>query len=113
MNKRILIVDDDELLCNLLSSYLEEQGFETLVATDATEMQKLRERFHCHLLVLDVVMQGEDGLSICQRLRAEGDKMWAEAILEVYGNIMMEWKNYDSTKNDRECHLETSEVFRP
>ena len=75
MNKRILIVDDDELLCNLLSSYLEEQGFETLVATDATEMQKLRERFHCHLLVLDVVMQGEDGLSICQRLRAEGDKI--------------------------------------
>ena len=75
MNKRILIVDDDELLCNLLSSYLEEQGFETLMAANATEMQKQRERFHCHLLVLDIIMQGDNGLSICQKLRADGDNI--------------------------------------
>ena len=74
-NKRILIVDDDELLSNVLSDYLQDQGFKTLVASSATEMQKQRERFQCDLLVLDVVMQGEDGFAICQRLRADGDKI--------------------------------------
>ncbi len=74
-NKRILIVDDDELLSNVLSDYLQDQGFKTLVAPNATEMLKHRERFQCDLLVLDVVMQGEDGLAICQRLRADGDKI--------------------------------------
>ncbi|MDP3007849.1 MAG: response regulator [Methylococcales bacterium] len=73
MVQRILIVDDDARLRNLVSSYLEKQGFETLVAADSVEMKKLRERFDCHLLVLDVNMPGESGLAICQRLRAEGD----------------------------------------
>ena len=45
--------------------------------------------------------------------RAEGDKLWAEAILQVYGNIKVKWKNYNSNKNDYECHLETGEVFKP
>ena len=73
MAQRILIVDDDARLRNLVSSYLEKQGFESLVAADSVEMKKLRERFDFHLLVLDVNMPGESGLSICQRLRAEGD----------------------------------------
>ncbi len=73
MTQRILIVDDDWRLRNLVSSYLEKQGFEPLMAADAIEMARLRERFHCHLLVLDVNMPGENGLAICQRLRAEGD----------------------------------------
>ena len=46
-------------------------------------------------------------------LRAEGDRLWAEAILEMYGNIRIEWRNYNSTKMDHECHLETGEVFKP
>lgn len=74
MGQRILIVDDDARLRNLVSCYLEKQGFEALVAADAIDMAKQRERFHCDLLVLDVNMPGEDGLSICQRLRAEGDR---------------------------------------
>ena len=74
-NKRILIVDDDELLSNVLSDYLQEQGFKTLVASSAIEMEKQRERFHCDLLVLDVVMLEEDGFAVCQRLRADGDKI--------------------------------------
>ena len=46
-------------------------------------------------------------------LRAEADKIWTEAILEYYGNIKMEWKNYCFEKDDYECHLETGEVFCP
>jgi hypothetical protein len=46
-------------------------------------------------------------------LQAEGDKLWAEGILAVYGNIKLEWKNWSSEKQDYECHLETGEVFKP
>ena len=47
------------------------------------------------------------------KLWAEGDKLWAEAILSIHGNIKMEWKNYNSEKNDHECHLENGEVYKP
>lgn len=50
---------------------------------------------------------------IRQKLRDEGDKLWAEAILAVYGNIKLEWKNWDGNKQSCECHLETGEVFKP
>ena len=46
------------------------------------------------------------------KLRAEGNKLWAEAIIEVYGNIKIEWKNWTLGKGS-ECHLETGEVFKP
>jgi hypothetical protein len=45
-------------------------------------------------------------------MRAEGNKMWAEAIIEIYGNIKLEWKNYDRDKNDSECHLKTGDIFK-
>lgn len=75
MKQRILIIDDDSRHRNLLANYFEMQGFDTLLAADAIEMKKQRERFHCDLLVLDVNMPGEDGFSICKRLRAAGDKV--------------------------------------
>ena len=75
MKQRILIIDDDHRHRNLLANYFEMQGFDVLLAADAIEMKKQRERFHCDLLVRDVNMPGEDGISICRRLRAEGDKI--------------------------------------
>ena len=57
-----------------------------------------------------------EGNKLCaegDKLRAEGNKLWAEAIIEVHGNIKLEWENWDSNKNDHECHLETGEVFKP
>jgi len=74
MKQRILIIDDDHRHRNLLANYLETHGFDTLMAADAIEMKKQRERFRCDLLVLDIEMPGEDGISICRRLRTEGDK---------------------------------------
>ncbi|MEI7995652.1 MAG: response regulator [Methylococcaceae bacterium] len=74
MKQRILIIDDDRRHRVLLANYLETHGFDTLMAEDAIEMKKQLERFHFDLLVLDIEMPGEDGISICRRLRAEGDK---------------------------------------
>jgi len=47
------------------------------------------------------------------KLWIAGDKLWTEAILEVHGNIKMDWKNYSEEKKSYECHLETGEIFKP
>lgn len=70
----ILVVDDDARLRDLLTRYLGEQGFEVKAAADAQQMDKLRAREHYHLIVLDLMMPGEDGLSVCRRLRGQGDQ---------------------------------------
>ena len=66
---RILVVDDDLRLRDLLQRYLTEQGFAVSTVADAPAMDRLigRERFD--LMVLDLMLPGEDGLSICRRLR--------------------------------------------
>jgi len=71
---RILVVDDDARLRDLLKRFLTESGFSVYVAASAVEMNRfwVRERFD--LLVLDLMLPGEDGISICQRLRNGGDQ---------------------------------------
>ena len=66
---KILVVDDDLRLRDLLERYLAEQGFAVRSASDAAAMDKLLVRERFDLLVLDLMMPGEDGLSICRRLR--------------------------------------------
>ena len=71
LKKRILVVDDDQRLRELVVRYFTDQGFEARAVPDAAAMdrQLARERFD--LIVLDLMLPGEDGLSICRRLRAE------------------------------------------
>lgn len=69
----ILVVDDDARLRDLLTRYLGEQGFEVKAVGDGTQMDKLRSREHFHLIILDLMMPGEDGLTICRRLRGKND----------------------------------------
>src|SRR6478736_3191936 len=66
---RILVVDDDLRLRDLLQRYLSEQGFGVHTVSDAQGMDKLLSRERVDLLVLDLMLPGEDGLSICRRLR--------------------------------------------
>ncbi len=70
---RILVVDDDARLRDLLNRYLAEQGYVVRVVADAAEMNRhlARERFE--LMILDLMLPGEDGLSICRRLRGSGE----------------------------------------
>ena len=67
---RILVVDDDPRLRELLQRYLHQQGFEVLVANDGRELDQVLATQSVDLVVLDVMLPGEDGLSICKRLRA-------------------------------------------
>jgi two-component system phosphate regulon response regulator OmpR len=66
---KILVVDDDLRLRDLLQRYLSEQGFSVHTVSDAAGMDKLLARERFDLLVLDLMLPGEDGLSICRRLR--------------------------------------------
>ncbi|GGX00226.1 osmolarity response regulator transcription factor OmpR [Undibacterium macrobrachii] len=70
---KILVVDDDLRLRDLLRRYLSEQGFQVVVAENAQAMNKLWMRERYDLMVLDLMLPGEDGLSICRRLRGGGD----------------------------------------
>jgi two-component system, OmpR family, phosphate regulon response regulator OmpR len=67
---RILVVDDDDRLRELLRRYLVQEGFDVLLAADGEGMDKLLLRDSVDLVVLDLMMPEEDGLSICRRLRA-------------------------------------------
>jgi DNA-binding response OmpR family regulator len=72
MGKKILVVDDDLRLRELLVRYLSEQGYEVQAAGDGVSMDKLLAREAFDLIVLDLMMPGEDGLAICRRLRGTG-----------------------------------------
>ncbi len=66
----ILIVDDDREIRELLSTFLQKHGYTTASVADGTEMyQQLKLQSH-DLIVLDLMLPGEDGLSLCRQLRA-------------------------------------------
>src|SRR5690349_3623983 len=69
LKKRILVVDDDQRLRELVVRYLTEQGFEARAVADATAMDRQLARERYDLIVLDLMLPGEDGLAICRRLR--------------------------------------------
>jgi two-component system phosphate regulon response regulator OmpR len=75
LKTRILVVDDDLRLRDLLVRYLGEQGFEVRAVPDAPAMDKMLSRERYDLMVLDLMLPGEDGLAICRRLRAASPEL--------------------------------------
>src|SRR5512147_960413 len=72
---KILVVDDDVRLRDLLNRYLREQGYTVRAVPDATDMNRQLARERYDLMILDLMLPGEDGLSICRRLRGGGETM--------------------------------------
>ena len=71
---KILLVDDDARIRDLLRRSLTQEGLEVLMAEDGKALSRLLMRETPDLIVLDLMMPGEDGLSICRRLRAANDR---------------------------------------
>ena len=69
---KILVVDDDNRIRDLLRRYLTQEGFDVLQAEDGKALTRIMMRETPDLIVLDLMMPGEDGLSICRRLRSAG-----------------------------------------
>jgi DNA-binding response OmpR family regulator len=70
---RILVVDDDPGMRSLLEAYLGDSGFAVLTAGDGTEMWQVLESGMPDAIVLDLMMPGEDGLSLARRLRGQSN----------------------------------------
>ncbi|WP_442975076.1 response regulator, partial [Salmonella enterica] len=70
---KILVTDDDTRIRDLLRRYLSQEGFEVILAEDGKALTRALLRDSVDLIVLDLMMPGEDGLSICRRLRANND----------------------------------------
>jgi len=72
---KLLIVDDDMRLRELLRRYFADQGMAVDAVPDGPAMDAKLARERYDLMVLDLMMPGEDGLAICRRLRARGDDL--------------------------------------
>jgi two-component system OmpR family response regulator len=70
MRDRILIVDDDEDIRKLLEEYLRKNGFDAQAVADGPAMREALVARPASLVVLDLMLPGEDGLSLCRQLRA-------------------------------------------
>jgi two-component system OmpR family response regulator len=66
----LLVVDDDGEIRTLLRDYLEKNGYRCLTAADGVAMWRMLERHRVDLVVLDLMLPGEDGLVLCRNLRA-------------------------------------------
>lgn len=71
---KILVVDDDARIRDLLKRYLTQEGFDVLLAEDGRALTRLLLRETVDMIVLDLMLPGEDGLSICRRLRSQNDR---------------------------------------
>jgi two-component system OmpR family response regulator len=65
----ILVVDDDHEIRTLLAEYLEKNGLRVSVARDGKEMHRVLDRVRVDLVVLDILLPGDDGLTLCRALR--------------------------------------------
>jgi len=70
----LLVVDDDARIRDLLSRYLRQEGFDVLLAEDGGSLMRILQRESVDLIVLDLMLPGEDGLSLCRRLRAQNNR---------------------------------------
>jgi two-component system OmpR family response regulator/two-component system phosphate regulon response regulator OmpR len=73
--QRVLVIDDDARLRELLVRYLTEQGFAVKAVADGAAMDRALALNHYHLLILDLMLPNEDGLSILTRLRGSGEQV--------------------------------------
>lgn len=70
---QILIVDDDDVSCELLKAFLLPEGYETECVHSGDEALKIMSKFKPDTMLLDVLMEGMDGLELCQRIKSNED----------------------------------------
>lgn len=71
MNERILVVDDDEKITNLIAIYLENEGYNTIKAFDGVVALEILNKEKIDLVLIDIMMPKMDGISACLKIREE------------------------------------------
>lgn len=82
---RVLIADDDTVVRDVVRRYLEREGLDVAMAHDGTEARRLLGTNEIDIAVLDVMMPGSDGLSLCRDLRHDGDYSMPVILLTALG----------------------------
>jgi DNA-binding response OmpR family regulator len=75
VNRKILIVDDDRKIADLVRAYLEKDGYRVSAAYDGLQALELARQKRVDLIVLDLMLPGMDGLDVCRVLRGEGNQV--------------------------------------
>ena len=86
--ERLLIVDDDLRLQQLLTEYLDEQGYTTFAVGNGKAMDSWLDEHHPDLIILDLMLPGEDGLSLARRIRQRDTDTIPIIILSARGEEM-------------------------
>ena len=73
MNEKILVVDDEKEIADLVEIYLVSDGYRVFKAENAKEGLDILDRENIHLVLLDIMMPGLDGLSVCRAVRRTND----------------------------------------
>ncbi len=73
MSVRILVVDDDAALSEMIGIVLESEGFEAVFSADGTSALEMFRQSQPDLVLLDLMLPGIDGIEVCKRIRAESD----------------------------------------
>ena len=74
MNKSVLVIDDDKMLRDTLTSGLRKQNFTVFTADSAETAHETLVRISVDAIILDRMMPGQDGLSFLKQIRSKGDK---------------------------------------
>jgi two-component system alkaline phosphatase synthesis response regulator PhoP len=72
-NAKILVVDDEPSILNIISAYLKPEGYEIITAADGEAALKAAQTFNPTLVILDIMLPGMDGIEVLTRLRRESD----------------------------------------
>ncbi|KIL97352.1 DNA-binding response regulator PetR [Paramagnetospirillum magnetotacticum MS-1] len=115
----ILVVDDDRRLRELLRKYLSDNGYLVATAADAAEARQCMAGLAFDMMVLDVMMPGEDGMSLTRSLRAEG-KTLPILLLTARGEVDDRIRGLESGADDylskpfepRELLLRVASILR-
>ncbi len=70
---KILIVDDEPNIVNVISAYLKPEGYDVFIASDGSQALKAAQAFKPDLVILDIMLPGVDGIEVLTRLRKESD----------------------------------------
>jgi two-component system, OmpR family, response regulator len=84
--EHLLIVDDDPELRDMLCLYFSRHGLRASAAADGRQMRRVLSREHVDLLILDLMLPGEDGLSLCRELRVPGQPLLPIVMLTARGD---------------------------
>ena len=70
-NNKILIVDDEKQICDLLATYLSKDGYEPLTATSCEEAKEILNKLTPDLIILDIMLPDKSGMDLCMEIRRD------------------------------------------